>query len=454
MNFMSIVMGTISVFAKCVIAMALSELTCATTLAGTNFYVSPTGLDSNDGTSVRPWKTIQKAANSATPGSVVHVLAGTYHEMVTVTVSGNAAQGAITFQGKNAILDYVGTRIKSGQTGAFHIEGQSYVKIIGFEIRNYIAGAAAALPVGIHVRGASHHIELRGNRIHHIENNLNGSSNAHGIAIYGTGRTAATAIHDIAIVGNELFSLKLGASEALVVNGNVDGFVIESNSIHNCNNIGIDAIGFEGTSIVQFDQARNGWIAKNIVTHIDSRGNPAYGTDRSANGIYVDGGKSITIDGNTVTLCNIGIELASEHAGRVTSLITVSNNVVRSSHTVGFSMGGYDSRRGGTESCMITGNTFHGNDTDGNGSGEVQLQYHVRNNVIRNNNIWSTQQNVLISNPFATSTGNVVDNNNYYSPGGPSNSTWLWNNREYTDFAIYRLKTGNDAHSVFRTIAP
>ena len=49
---------------------------------------------------------------------------------------------------------------------------------------------------------------------------------------------------------------------------------------------------------------------------IDSRGNPAYGNDRSANGIYIDGGKGISVDGNVISLCNIGIELASEHSGR------------------------------------------------------------------------------------------------------------------------------------------
>ncbi|HND22461.1 MAG TPA: hypothetical protein PLB18_24040, partial [Acidobacteriota bacterium] len=33
------------------------------------FYVSPSGLDTNAGTETAPWKTIQKAFTSATPGS-------------------------------------------------------------------------------------------------------------------------------------------------------------------------------------------------------------------------------------------------------------------------------------------------------------------------------------------------------------------------------------------------
>lgn len=434
--------------------LALSFVTSSSARAGTDFYVSPAGSDQNAGSLAKPWRTVQKAANSATPGSTVHVRAGTYPELVVVRVSGNATQGPITFQGEQAILDYTGHPISSGDTGAFHVEGRSYLKITGFEIRNYVAQAAGALPVGIHVRGAAHHIEIRGNLIHHITNHINAGSNAHGIAVYGTGRTAATAIHDLVIANNELHTLKLGASEALVVNGNVDGFTIAANKIHDCNNIAIDAIGFEGTSVDPYDQARNGRIAGNTINRIDSRGNPAYGNDRSANGIYVDGGKSITIDGNSISLCNIGIELASEHSGRVASEITVTNNSVTGSHTVGMSLGGYDARRGGTQNCLVKFNTFRGNDTDANGSGELQLQYLVKNNQFRNNVVWSTSQNILISNPFATTTGNVLDDNTYYSPGGADDSTWQWNNREYNEFSTYKTKTGNDAHSVFKRPAP
>jgi len=418
--------------------------------AGTSSYVSPTGNDQNTGAQAKPWKSIQKAANSATPGSTVHVLAGMSAEQVTVGVSGNAALGLISFTGENAVLDFAAHPIKAGQTGAFHIDGKSYLKISGFEIRNDIAKAATAVPVGIHVRGAAHHIEISGNLIHHITNNINANSNAHGIAVYGTGRTAATAIHDLLIANNELHSLKLGASESLVVNGNVDSFTIQGNSVHDCNNIAIDAIGFEGTSIAPFDQTRNGVIAHNTIARIDSRGNPAYGNDRSADGLYVDGGKSIRIDTNSVRLCNIGIEVASEHKGVFSSEVTVINNPVSNCHTVGLSLGGYDTRRGGTRNCIIQQNTFRGNDTDANGSGELQLQYQVTGNMIQNNTFWSTNQNVFISNPFKTTIGNIVDNNTYSSPGGANASTWTWNNIEYNDFATYKRSTGNDAHSLFR----
>ena len=67
------------------------------------------------------------------------------------------------------------------------------------------------------------------------------------------------------------------------------------------------------------DSARDGVIRGNTVWNVDSYGNPAYGTDRSADGIYVDGGRDVLVEGNVVHDVNIGIEFASEHAGRATA---------------------------------------------------------------------------------------------------------------------------------------
>src|SRR5579884_853725 len=57
---------------------------------GKAFYVSPSGSDHNDGTQAHPFATIQKAAEETTPGSVVHVLPGTYNDSVDVENDGTA----------------------------------------------------------------------------------------------------------------------------------------------------------------------------------------------------------------------------------------------------------------------------------------------------------------------------------------------------------------------------
>ncbi len=162
--------------------------------------------------------------------------------------------------------------------------------------------------MGICVTGSSSHINIDGNHIRNIKTTAD-EGNAHGIAFYGTG-----AMKDVSITNNTVEKLTLGASEAVVLNRNVDGFKIAGNTIRDNNNIGIDVIGYEGTS-KQNDYARNGVIENNTVSHNSSYGNPAYGDEYSAGGIYVDGAEHVDIKKNTVYNNDLGIEATSEHKG-------------------------------------------------------------------------------------------------------------------------------------------
>ena len=84
--------------------MCLSALAVLPTVsaAGTDYYVSPTGSDSNDGlTPATAWATINKGTCSSSPltsGDILHVADGTYTitgriwvEKAGITVSGNTA---------------------------------------------------------------------------------------------------------------------------------------------------------------------------------------------------------------------------------------------------------------------------------------------------------------------------------------------------------------------------
>lgn len=89
--------------------------------------------------------------------------------------------------------------------------------------------------------------------------------------------------------------MKLGLSEAISVNGNVDSFEVTNNKVHDNDNIGIVLIGHEGVSpVAALDQARNGIVRNNIVHHNSFFNNTSY-IDYSADGIYVDDGKEIII---------------------------------------------------------------------------------------------------------------------------------------------------------------
>ena len=55
-----------------------------------DFFVSPDGSDSHDGSRAHPWKSITHAAKMASPGTTVHVLPGIYDEVVVTEASGNS----------------------------------------------------------------------------------------------------------------------------------------------------------------------------------------------------------------------------------------------------------------------------------------------------------------------------------------------------------------------------
>jgi len=411
-----------------------------------DYYVSPQGKDTNPGTRDDPLASIQKAIEVVKPGYSVILLGGAYHQTVSIEKSGSSEQGYITLrnaEGQTAILD--GKGIEQLEDGAISINNASYVRVTGLEIRNYHTSSEDVTPIGIHVSGSGSHIEIIANRIHDMGTHAgqqSGGGNAHGIAVYGN---SAEPLNEIAIIQNELYNLKLGASEAMAINGNVDGFRVLQNIVHDNDNIGIDIIGFEGIAPNSAqDQARGGVIQENHVYHISSYGNPAYGNEYSAAGIYVDGGKDIKIVDNDLHDNDFGIELASEHAGGATSYIEVSLNRIYNNSAAGITLGGYDEDRGRTDHCVIAENQFIENNAKRMGYGEINLAFDTRNNELRNNYIQPNDDGLMITNEFTQNEGNTIDFNHYSSK---DKSTWIWKGIEYEDFEAYQTGTGNDMHS-------
>ena len=440
--FFFIVLGLLNLFCSTPVpSTATPTPIVPTEIPGHIFYVSIDGNDANDGTQAKPWRTIQKAANSAKPGDIVYVRGGTYKERIQINVSGTST-APITFANYGTevpVLDLTGVTPGINLTAIIRIPSRSYVTVKGFELRNYKTSSETRVPVGILVDGACKGVKLVKNKIHHIEQNNtvdgNFDANAHGIAAYGT---SATAIDGLVIDGNEIANLRLGASEALALNGNVTNFTVVNNSIHHCNNIAIDVIGFEGTnSNPALDRARSGRIAGNTITAIDSSLNPAYGGSFSsgggelaAAGIYVDGGTNVVIERNHIAGCNYGIELASEAANGRTDFINVRNNLIRHNHLAGITLGGYDENRGVTENCAVTNNTLYQNDTTTSYCGQIQFQFFARKNTFKNNIIWaSTSKQIIVHYPGSDtasnedkefSTDNLFAYNLYYATGGTS----------------------------------
>ncbi|MEW4371019.1 DUF5123 domain-containing protein [Paenibacillus kandeliae] len=431
--------------------------------ASATHYVAPTGKDTGNGTLQSPWRTLQYAADHAEAGSTVYIRSGTYRERLYITRSGSASAGNIIFKNytnEHPILDGTGLKV-DGIQGLIELNNASYITIEGISVRNYTTTQRDQVPVGIYVHGAGKQISLLNNNVYNIRNTATPTGNdlagrdAHGIAVYGT--AAPASIQQLNISGNELYNLVLGSSEAMVINGNVERFNVSGNSVHDSDNIGIDVIGYEGTSPDdKYDTARNGRITGNTVYNISANQNPSYGKKlpnncNCAGGIYVDGGKHIVIERNTSYGNDIGIELASEHKGKVTQGITVRSNVVYQNRYTGIAFGGYDEDRGTTTGSVMINNTLYGNDTlsneSGDGAGQLLIQYGTSGNTVLNNIMVSSASGVLIRNDYP-STNNKVDYNLYALSGNADTAYWSWQEHTYEGLASYQKGSKQDAHSM------
>jgi hypothetical protein len=347
------------------------------------------------------------------------------------------------------VIDGTGLSVPANDAALILVKNLSHVTVSGFEIRNFRTAVSSLVPAGILVEGNGTDIRIHHNVIHHIENNGPdpASINAFGLAVYGNSATGP--ISNLFISGNLIRNTKTGSSETLTLNGNVTDFQVTGNVIHDVNNIGIDCIGFENTSpIAGQDQARNGLISGNLVYNVSSRTNPAYYGDRSANGIYVDGGMNIVIEQNTVHNADIGMEMTSEHGGRFASFVTVRNNQIYSCNIVGLSIGGYAATKGGTRDCTFTYNTFSKNDTISSGSGEFAIQYNTLRNTFQHNTVNASNQGVLISGVLgAGSVPGVASDYNMFA--APANPSWQWNGKAYSTLASYQAGSKQDLHSTF-----
>lgn len=410
---------------------------------GAVYYVAPWGSDANTGIEASPWRTIQHAAGVLRPGETVFVRGGIYKENITIKSFSDSGD-YVTFQaypGETPVIS--GAESRSSSLVQFY--GASHVIFDGFELTEFRVADRSKYISAIKVVEGSSNLILQNNRIHNIAN-TDANGNANGIVVYGN---SGTPIRNVTISNNYLYDLTLGSSEALTIVGNVDGFHVNRNVIERVNNIGIDVAGFYGTCSGNcVDQARNGVVAGNKVSYVDTIHNPAYRGHRAAAGIYVDGGTNTVIEGNEVFSSNYGIEIASERGGAAASMITVRNNYIHDNHMSGLIMGGSSSDNGGVRDSAILNNTFYRNNQLRTGDGEITFQHHVQNNVIVNNLVIAGKDTPFIFDNRSTSMNNILDNNLYFTENEASPS-WRYGNVVYNSFDSYRQSANQDPNAKY-----
>jgi len=395
------------------------------------YYVGPGGADGNPGTLTRPFATIQKGLDSAArPGDTVAVRSGTYHEKIHFPHAGTAG-GWITLRadpGDRPILD--GRGVAGADMVAIH--DRSYVRLIGFEIRDDLGVDDGS---GVRVTGSGTAIQILNNVIHDIR-----GVSAMGITVYGTDRAP---IADLLVAGNRIYDCQPSPSEALTINGNVTRFNVIGNDVHDVNNIGIVAIGGERDVNPFGLVARDGVIRGNHVARAHSNYGGGY-----AGGIYVDGGKDIVVERNLSEQNDLGIEVGAENPGVVASGIVVRNNLIVANAKSGLVFGGYDADRGRVNNSTFIENTIVGNDTLRGGFAQVVIAY-AAGNLVANNIIVATSEPILLDSAGAGNVRNRLDFNLYEAPGGAGPAVFHWNDATYTGFADFRRGTGQEAHGRF-----
>ena len=218
------------------------------------FYVAPVGNDAATGTSSQPWRTLQKAANTAQAGDLVLVANGTYAGMY-ISADGTTTS-PITFRanGSNVVVNSP----NSSTPDNINIEGGNYVTVEGFIVEDAPrAGIRAVIATGVKIRnnvvrrsgltgiltGYTPAIEISGN-------SASGSLQEHGIYVSNSTSAADNPI----VRGNDCFDnnkngIQLNGDCDAGGDGIISGALLENNKVHHNNWKGFSLISVQNSTI-------------------------------------------------------------------------------------------------------------------------------------------------------------------------------------------------------------
>jgi hypothetical protein len=325
------------------------RLNGAVTPQNKTYYVAPTGSDSNPGTEARPWRTIQKAADTLTAGDTVYIRSGTYRERVIPQYSGSAGS-TITYAaypGATVTLDGSGITLPDDLAGLFDVSNKSYLRISGLRVSN--AGPHND-NAGILILDSSHIV---------VENNQTYHTNSSGIGVWGSSH--------VTVDGNRIDEAGGGGWQECISVAGTGTFEVRNNEVLNCHK--------EGICIK--DGASSGQVFRNRVHH----------TERV--GIYVDAWDKHTHDISVFQ--NVvhdvsdgdGFAVASEQGGLLQN-VALYNHLAYHNRYIGFSVT-TNGVGGPMEGITIINNTAYDNGWTVWGGGIAVDNPNAQNVVVRNN---------------------------------------------------------------------
>ena len=404
-----------SLLVVCLMAFVMGGIASATT-----YYVAKNGSDSNPGTEASPWLTISKAASTLTAGDTVYVKAGTYAEQVVPANSGSAGN-YITYEaypGDTVIVDCNGITYPSYYEGIFTVNGKSYIKIIGFQLKNSTDG------FGVMVFDSGY-VEVRDNYTYNTQASGIGCwTNAHHVIVEGN--EVELAVNDL---WQECISVANGCYEVQILN----------NHIHHS---GPGTNGGEGIDI------------KEGAHDILVKGNYVHDINRL--GLYCDAWDqdtyNVTYDSNVVHDCvYYGFAMACER-GKQLSNITISNNVLYHNTHAGVCIGDWDNGYPHPmDGVYIVNNTCYDNGSGSFGCGVWHMNPEAVNVVIRNNIFSQNDSDGIYPENDVTNPG-TIDHNLFDGPSEVYGTDYIEGDPQFvnpgsSDFHLQSTSPAIDAGS-------
>jgi parallel beta-helix repeat protein len=390
--------------------------------AGKTYYVSTSGSDRNIGTPNRPWRSIQKAADSVGPFDTVIIADGVYHERIVARRSGRYFGGFIHFQaaeGAQVIVD--GDDAPAQTAPLFDTAGHDYIDLSGLTFRNNGGGWG----IGISITG-SWNVTLENC---HVSN-----TDASGIMV---DKSAF-----VTITGCEVDHACRGRGEETISIKRSRNCEVSHSHIHDTGHEGIDVK--EGSQTV--------WISFNRLE----------GVQRQA--LYADAWDSPTKDiwfsDNDIKDCQFGMAACSE-AGGLLSNVWFYNNVACDCHGPGMVAAdwGSEGKKHPLQDIYFINNTLYHNrngGVTGTWAGGMDLEGNQAHNIIVCNNIFSQNgpQQIVVKPagpPQAdwTISNNLIDGPSTVTGNGSISGKPQFRNPDAGDF---RLNAGSPASGAGRKI--
>ncbi|MBI2266178.1 MAG: right-handed parallel beta-helix repeat-containing protein [Armatimonadetes bacterium] len=271
---------------------------------GHEYYASPNGSDSGDGSAGNPWS-LNKANQSAQAGDTVFFRGGTYNGQLKPANSGSEGKD-ITFAaypGERPTIDGTGVNVP-GWSGLVDIRDKSNIRISGFNIQN-------SQWAGIYADNSSN---ITADRNYISDTRSSGILMANGSNYVADGNELNHASMGTPGGGVDGRGVQIPTNQEQISFQNAQGFEIKNNNIHDGGQSG----GAEG--IVLKMGTSNGTVHDNAVTNVQSTGIYADAYSKSVGNIEIYGNKLTNTGTN-------GIGVSGETGGSAHD-IDIHDNVI------------------------------------------------------------------------------------------------------------------------------